>query len=65
MVSIAGLNILVYKHTVIGLISIYGIVRSYSLTIWKDDKADLDTKIKDLSQIELEDLSTQVEKFMI
>jgi ribosomal protein S13 len=54
---ITGINILIHKYIVIEFTSIYGIDRLSSLAIWEDDKFYLDSKNKNLSQMEIEILS--------
>ncbi|MDR1057588.1 MAG: 30S ribosomal protein S13 [Coxiellaceae bacterium] len=65
MARIAGINIPVHKHTVVALTSIYGIGKSRSLAICEAAKVDPVRKIKDLSEVEIEALRTQVGKFVV
>ena len=50
MARIAGVNIPIRKHVVIGLTSIYGIGKTRSIEICKVCKLDPAVKIKDLSE---------------
>ena len=62
---IAGVNIPVQKHIVIGLTSIYGIGRSRAEAICDAAKIRPEVKVKDLSEAELENLRTEVAKFRV
>ena len=65
MARIAGINIPVNKHVVIGLTAIYGIGRSRAADIC--DVADVakDSKVRDLSEAEIERVRKEVGKFMV
>lgn len=65
MARIAGINVPVNKHTVIALTAIYGIGRPRALAICKAAKIEPSRKIKDLTEVELEALRSQVGKFVI
>lgn len=65
MARIAGINIPVHKHAVIALTSIYGIGRQRALAICKKAKVNPSSKIKDLTEAEVEALRLQVGKFTI
>lgn len=65
MARIAGINIPVQKHAVIALTSIYGIGRTRSQQICEAAGIRPDTKIKDLSDAELETLRSEVAKFTV
>ncbi len=65
MARIAGINIPVHKHTVIGLTSIYGIGRSRAADICTTAKVAPDTKISALSEDEIERIRNEVGKFMV
>lgn len=65
MARIAGINIPVNKHTVIGLTSIYGIGPSRARGICDTAGIKPETKIKDLTEAELETLRTEVGKFSV
>lgn len=60
MARIAGVNIPANKHTVIGLTSIYGIGRSRAQQICADTGIDPTTKIRDLTEGEVEQLRSSV-----
>ncbi len=62
---IAGVNIPVQKHIVIGLMSIYGIGRSRASVICLAARVKPETKVKDLSEAELENLRGEVAKFRV
>ena len=62
---IAGVNIPVQKHIVIGLTAIYGIGRNRAKTICDSVKIRPETKVKDLSETELESLRGEVAKFRV
>jgi small subunit ribosomal protein S13 len=65
MARIAGVNIPVHKHAVIGLTSIYGIGKTRAVEICEACKLDPTVKIKDLSEEQVESLRTEVAKFTI
>jgi small subunit ribosomal protein S13 len=65
MARIAGINIPVNKHTVIGLTSIYGIGRTRASLICTSAKVSPDTKISALSEEEIERVRKEVAKFTI
>lgn len=65
MARIAGINIPVNKHTVIGLTSIYGIGPSRARDICDSTGIKPETKIKDLTEAELESLRNAVGKFTV
>jgi len=62
---IAGVNIPVQKHVVIGLTSIYGIGRSKASKLCDIAKIDPAKKVKDLTEAELENLRTEIAKFRV
>ena len=62
---IAGVNIPVQKHIVIGLTSIYGVGRSRARLICTTAKVNPATKGKDLSEAELEGLRNEVTKYRV
>lgn len=62
---IAGVNIPVQKHVVIGLTSIYGIGRNRALDICTIAKVNPATKVKDLSEAELEALRSEIAKVKV
>ena len=65
MARIAGINLPVNKHAVIGLTSIYGIGRSRSKDICVASGITPETKIRDLSEEDLEKVRTEVSKYLI
>jgi small subunit ribosomal protein S13 len=65
MARIAGINIPVNKHAVIGLTSIYGIGRTRSAQICEAAKIEPSTKIRDLSEDEVERVRKEVGKFVV
>lgn len=65
MARIAGINIPVQKHTWIALTSIYGIGRTRAYQICDAAKVQADTKVRDLSEVEIENLRTEVGKFTV
>lgn len=65
MARIAGINVPVQKHTVIGLTSIYGIGLTRARQICAAAGVKEDTKIRDLSEQEVESLRTEVAKYTV
>jgi small subunit ribosomal protein S13 len=65
MARIAGVNIPATKHTVIALTSIYGIGRSRALAICKAAGVDPATKVRDLSDAEVDALREQVAHYRV
>ncbi|MCK4608699.1 MAG: 30S ribosomal protein S13 [Gammaproteobacteria bacterium] len=62
MARIAGINVPVHKHAVIALTAIYGIGRSVAQQICTNANVNPSTRIKDLSDAEIEALRTEVGK---
>ena len=62
MARIAGINIPVHKHTVIALTSIYGIGRNRAADICATAGVKPETKVKDLSEAEVDALRAEVAK---
>lgn len=62
---IAGVNIPVQKHIVIGLTAIYGIGRPRAKAICLAAKVSPETKGKDLSEAELESLRAEIAKVRV
>lgn len=62
---IAGVNIPVQKHVVIGLTAIFGIGSSRAKKICSIVKIDPSKKVKDLSEPELELLRTEIAKVRV
>ena len=65
MARIAGINIPVHKHTVIGLTAIFGIGVPRSKHICVETGIDPTTKVKDLTEQELDSLRTSVANFTV
>lgn len=65
MARIAGINVPDNKHTVIGLTSIFGIGLTRAQKICAETSVKPDTKIKDLTEKELEEIRTEIGKFTV
>jgi small subunit ribosomal protein S13 len=65
MARIAGVNIPVHKHAVIGLTSIYGIGKTRAIEICESCSLSPAVKIKDLTESEVESLRTAVAEFTV
>ena len=65
MARIAGVNIPVQKHTWVGLTHIYGIGRSRALQICEAAGVAPETKIRDLSEPEVEAIRNEVAKHAV
>lgn len=65
MARIAGVNIPVHKHAVIGLTSIYGLGRSRAAKICEAANVPTNKKIKDLTEQELEQLRAEIGKYVV
>lgn len=65
MARIAGINIPVQKHIVIGLTSIYGIGLSRAQDICEKSGVAPSTKVKDLTEAELEKIRNEVGTFTV
>lgn len=65
MARIAGINIPVEKHAVIALTAIYGIGRTRAQAICAASGVKPDTKIRDLSEGELEAVRAEVGKYTV
>ena len=65
MARIAGINIPVQKHTWIALTSIFGIGDTRARAICASAGVATDTKVRDLSEAEIENLRTEVGKFTV
>ena len=65
MARIAGINIPVHKHVVIALTHIYGIGRSSASKACVDAGIEPDTKVKDLTEPEVDRLRAAVTKFTV
>ena len=65
MARIAGINIAPHKHAEIALTGIYGIGRKSARIICADSGVQPDTKIKDLTEAEVEKIRGAVAKYTI
>src|SRR6478736_4348086 len=65
MARIAGVNLPVQKHVWVGLQSIYGIGRTRSKLVCESAGVTPSTKIRDLSEPEVERLRAAVTKFTV
>ena len=65
MARIAGINIPVQKHTVIGLRSIYGIGPNRARDICEATGVAPDTKIKDLTEEQLDKIRSEIAKYSV
>lgn len=65
MARISGVNIPVHKHAWIGLQSIYGIGRARSKKVCVDSGVDPSTKVKDLTEAEVDKLRHEVAKYTV
>ena len=65
MARIAGVNLPVQKHVWIGLQSIYGIGRTRSKKVCETAEVKSATKIRDLTEAEVERLRSAVAKFTV
>ena len=65
MARIAGINIPVQKHTWVALTSIYGIGRTRAYQICDSAGVKPEIKVRDLSEVEVEQLRTEVGKFTV
>ena len=65
MARIAGVNLPVQKHTWVALTSIYGIGRSRALQICEAAGVQPATKIRDLSEPEVESIRAEVGNLMV
>ncbi|HEY4373791.1 MAG TPA: 30S ribosomal protein S13 [Burkholderiales bacterium] len=65
MARIAGINIPNHQHAVIALTSIYGIGRARSAAICEAAGVATNTKMKDLTDAQVDKLREQVGKFIV
>ncbi len=65
MARIAGINIPVNKHAVIALTAIYGIGRSRAADICDAAEVEQNSKVRDLSEAEVERVRKEVGKFVV
>ena len=65
MARIAGINIPVQKHVVVSLTHIFGVGRTRALAACAEAGIDPSTKVKDLSEPEVEKLRTAIARFSV
>jgi small subunit ribosomal protein S13 len=65
MARIAGINIPLQKHVVIGLTHIYGVGRKRARVICQEAGIDPETKVKDLSEPEVDRLRNVVARLPV
>ena len=65
MARIAGINIPVNKHVWVGLTHIYGIGRTRALNACKGANVDPSTRVRDLTEPEVNALRAQIARFMV
>jgi small subunit ribosomal protein S13 len=65
MARIAGVNLPVQKHVVIGLQAIFGIGRARSKKVCVEAAVNPATKIKDLTEAEVDKIRQEVGKFAV
>ncbi|HEY1284334.1 MAG TPA: 30S ribosomal protein S13 [Steroidobacteraceae bacterium] len=65
MARIAGINIPMNKHLWVGLTHIYGIGRSRARTLCSLAGIDPSTKVKDLTEAEVNAIRSQIAKFPV
>lgn len=65
MARIAGVNLPVNKHVAIGLTAIFGVGRSRALSICKESGLSPETKVKELSEEQLERVREVITQFKI
>ena len=61
----AGINIPMNKHVVIGLTHIYGVGRTRAKAVCEAAGVDPTTKVKDLTEVEVNSLRTQIAKGLV
>lgn len=65
MARIAGVNIPVNKHIVIGLQAVFGVGQTRAKAICESANVAPETKVRELSEDQLEALRSEVDKFTI
>jgi small subunit ribosomal protein S13 len=65
MARIAGVNLPIQKHTWVALTSIYGIGRARAMQICEAAGVQPETKVRDLSEPDVESIRTQVANFAV
>ena len=65
MARISGINIPLNKHTWIALTSIYGVGRTRAYKICSGASVNPDTKVRDLTESEIENLRGEVDNYEV
>jgi small subunit ribosomal protein S13 len=65
MARIAGINIPMNKHVCIGLTQVFGIGRSRARSVCEGAGVAPETKVKDLTEAEINALRSQIAKFAV
>ena len=65
MARIAGINIPVNKHVWVGLTHIYGVGRTRALSACKAANVDPSTRVRDLTEPEVNALRAQISRYMV
>jgi small subunit ribosomal protein S13 len=65
MARIAGVNLPVQKHTWVGLTSVYGIGKTRAMEICAAAGVKPETKIRDLTESEVESIRAEVARFPV
>jgi small subunit ribosomal protein S13 len=65
MARIAGINIPMNKHVWVGLTHIYGVGRARARTACQGAGVDPTTKVKDLTEIQVNALRSQIQRFAV
>jgi len=65
MARIAGINIPMNKHVWVGLTHIYGVGRSRARTACVAAGVNPSTKVKDLTEAEVNAIRTQISRFAV
>jgi small subunit ribosomal protein S13 len=65
MARIAGINIPMNKHVWVGLTHIYGLGKSRSRTVCIAAGVNPSTKVKDLTEVEVNAIRSQIAKFAV
>ena len=65
MARIAGINIPMNKHVVIGLTHIFGVGRSRAVSICEATGIKPTTKVKDLTEVEVNTIRSLIQKFPV
>jgi small subunit ribosomal protein S13 len=65
MARIAGINIPMNKHVWVGLTHIYGVGRARALVTCESAGVDPTTRVKDLTEAQVNALRSQIQKFAV